>query len=44
MKVGGAVGVLSFDDTDAVCAAYLHDTLKDTDTTYEELKKPLEKE
>ncbi len=25
------------DDEDILCAAYLHDTLEDTDTTYEEL-------
>lgn len=26
-----------FVDTDIICAAYLHDTLEDTDTTYEDL-------
>ena len=27
------------EDIDIICAAYLHDTLEDTATTYEELKK-----
>ena len=35
-KVARAVGILT-DDTDIISAAWLHDTLEDTDTTYEEL-------
>jgi (p)ppGpp synthase/HD superfamily hydrolase len=36
MPVAFATGQLTSDD-DVICSAYLHDTLEDTDTTYEEL-------
>jgi GTP pyrophosphokinase len=32
------------DDEDLICAAYLHDTIEDTKTTYEELTKEFNKE
>lgn len=36
-KVAMAIRRLT-DDDDVICAAFLHDTLEDTNTTYEELK------
>jgi len=38
LRVGNAVSELTNDD-DLIVSAYLHDTLEDTDTTYEELEK-----
>jgi (p)ppGpp synthase/HD superfamily hydrolase len=41
-KVARAVGILT-DDEDIISAAWLHDTIEDTETTYEELVKEFNK-
>lgn len=38
-NLGGCVEMLDPNNADVICAAYLHDTLEDTDTTYDELVK-----
>ena len=38
IEVANLVAMVS-DDYELICAAYLHDTLEDTNTTYEELQK-----
>lgn len=44
MQTAAMIGIVNSHDTNLVAAAWLHDTLEDTDTTYEELVKEFNKD